>query len=136
METRSSTSLSSINSVPVDTTFDGLFSLLDRLKSDTSTLRDSMKRYSKRYIEVDLSEQLFEPRPSAKEWFKQKELPIPCDLESFFKVLFRQLAKERRICPRTRTVILNAEEAKLFALQPFFAYRWMDLLRQLPAVFH
>jgi len=131
-----SVSLSSLDSIPVEQEFDGLYQLLDTLKTESKALQVSMKTYSKRYFDIELSEQLFHPKPAAKAWFTANDLPIPCSLELFLKTLFSKMAKQRRMCPRTRTVLLNEEEAVLFGLQPLYAYKWMELLKQLPAVFH
>ncbi len=130
-----STSLSSLDSIPVEQEFDGLYKLLDTLKAETKTLQVSMKTYSKRYFDIELSEQLFYPKPAAKAWFTANDLPIPCSLEVFLKKLFSGMAKQRRMCPRTRTLLLNEEEAALFGLQPLYAYKWLELLKNLPAVF-
>jgi hypothetical protein len=131
-----SASLSSLDSIPVEQEFDGLYQLLDTLKGETKMLQTALKSYNKRYIEIELSEQSFHPKPAAKVWFLAHNLPIPCSLEVFLKALFSGMAKQRRMCPRTRTLILNEEEAALFGLQPLYAYKWLELLKSLPAVFH
>jgi hypothetical protein len=132
----SSASLSSLDSIPVEQEFDGLYKLLDTLKNDTKALQTSMKTYTKRYIDLELSEQVFQPKPTARAWFVAKDLPMPCSIELFLKTLFTDMAKQRRMCPKTRTVLLNDEEAALFSLQPSYAYKWMELLVKLPTVFH
>lgn len=132
----SSASLSSLDSIPVEQEFEGLYQLLDTLKKETKTLQTAMKGYNKRYIEIELSEQAFHPKPAANAWFLANDLPIPCSLEMFLKTLFSGMAKQRRMCPRTRTLFLNDEEANMFGLQPLYAYKWLELLKKLPAVFH
>lgn len=132
----SSASLSSLDSIPVEQEFDGLYQLLDTLKTESKMLHTAMKSYNKRYIEIELSEQSFHPKASAKAWFVANNLPIPCSLELFLKKLFSGMAKQRRMCPRTRTLLLNPDEAEMFGLQPFYAYKWLELLKSLPAVFH
>ena len=136
LEKMSSVSLSSLDSIPVEQEFEGLYQLLDTLKTETKGLQIAIKGYSKRYIEVELSEQTFSPKGNAKEWFVANDVPIPCTLEVFLKKLFSGMAKQRRMCPRTRTLLLTSEEAAMFGLQPNYAYKWMELLKQLPAVFH
>lgn len=131
----STASLSSLDSVSAEQTFEGLYKLLDTLKTDTKALQTNIKQYSKKYIEIELSEQQFEPRENAKDWFLKNNLPIPCALDVFLKKLFTDIAKQRRMCAKTRTLILSPEEAVLFGLQPLYAYRWMEVLKQLPAVF-
>lgn len=132
----STVSLSSLDSVSADQTFEGLYKLLEILKADTKVLQTNIKGYSKKYIEIDLSEQDFQPRENAKDWFLKNNLPIPCPLDVFLKKLFSTIAKERRMCAKTRTLILSPEEAVLFGLQSHYAYKWMELLKELPAVFH
>jgi hypothetical protein len=122
--------------VPVEQQFDGLYQLLDTLKNETKALQTTMKSYNKRYIEIDLGEQALTPKPHAKNWFLAHELPIPCGLELFLKTLFTGIAKQRRMCAKTRTLLLNEQEAALFELQPNTAYRWIELLMKLPSVFH
>lgn len=128
-------SLSSLDSAPVEQEFESLYRLLDTLKVESKTLHTNMKGYSKKYIELALSEQLLYPKESARAWFLANNLAIPCELHVFLKKLFSKMAKERRMCPRTRTLLLNQEEAALFGLHPLFAYKWMELLKELPAVF-
>jgi hypothetical protein len=131
----STTSLSSLDSAPVEQEFEGLYRLLDTLKVESKALQTNMKGYSKKYIEIDLSERLLYPKETAKAWFLANNVPIPCELHAFLKILFSKIAKERRMCPRTRTLILSHEEAALFGLQGLYAYKWMEVLRELPAVF-
>ena len=132
----STTSLSSLDSMSAEQTFEGLYKLLDTLKTDTKTLQTNIKGYSKKYIEVELSEQTFQPRENAKDWFVKNNLPIPCQLDVFLKKLFTDIAKQRRLCAKTRTLILSPEEAVLFGLRPFYAYKWIEVLKELPAVFY
>jgi hypothetical protein len=131
----STVSLSSLDSTPVEQEFEGLYRLLDILKVESKALQMNVKGYSKKYLEIDLSEQVLYPKESAKAWFLANNVPIPCELHVFLKKLFSKMAKERRMCPRTRTLFLSHEEAALFGLQALYAYKWMDVLKQLPAVF-
>lgn len=132
----STASLSSLDSVSAEKTFEGLYKLLDTLKTDTKALQANIKGYNKKYIEIELSEQEFQPRENAKDWFLKNNLPIPCQLDVFLKKFFTDIAKQRRMCAKTRTLILNPEEAALFGLQSHYAYKWMEVLKELPAVFY
>lgn len=131
----SAASISSIDSMSAQDTFDGLYDLFERLKKETMSLRDSMKQYTKQYMDVDLSEQLFEPKPHAKEWFIKRQLKTPCELETFLRKLFGEMGAQRRVDQKTRTLIMNEEEAALFGLTPNFAYRWIEVLSKIPNVF-
>lgn len=131
----SAASISSIDSMSAQDTFDGLYDLFERLKKETMTLRDTMKQYTKNYMDVDLSEQLFEPKPHAKEWFIKRDLKTPCDLETFLRKLFEEMGAQRRVDQKTRSLILNQEEAALFMLQPNYAYRWIEVLSKIPNIF-
>ncbi len=46
--------MSSLDSIPVEQEFDGLYKLLDTLKAESKALQVSMKTYSKRYFDVEL----------------------------------------------------------------------------------
>jgi hypothetical protein len=63
-------------------------------------------------------------------------METPCDLEEFLEKIFGELGAKRRVCHRTRTIILEDEEAALFQLRPNFAYKWMEILERLPVVFY
>lgn len=135
MSTRSQ-SLSSMDTPSFSETFQTIYSLLNKLQTDTTRVRDGLKSCSSRIMDRELNEQLLEPRPHAVAWFQKRRLQTPCELEDFMKVLFGELAAQRRICHRTRTLLLDNESAKIFGLKPDTIYKWMEFLEHLPKVFY
>lgn len=131
-----SQSLSTIDSVTASDSFDSMYLMLDRLKAETTSVRDNLKSCSRRIADVDLSEYLLEPRPHAVAWFKSRKMATPCDLEEFLGKVFQELGAKRRVCHRTRTIILDQESAALFQLEANFAYRWVEVLQKLPCIFY
>ena len=129
-------SLSSIESHSREGSFEAIYQLMTALKTDSSTLRERLKTFSKRIEEIPLQEKLLEPRPKAKKWFESHALQTPCELEEFLKVLFTEMGAQRRIDHKLRVMILNQEEATMFGLQPNHAYKWMEVLTRLPHVFY
>lgn len=117
-------------------TFESVYKLLNRLKEDTTKVRDSLKSCNRRIVEIPLGDRLLDPRPHAAEWFIKRKMEIPCDLEEFLEKLFGELAAKRLVCHRTRTIILTEEEAAIFKLQPNFIYKWIEILQRLPNVFY
>jgi hypothetical protein len=113
-----------------------MYGMLDRLKSETTAVRDGLKSCNRRITDVELSERLLDPRPHAISWFKAQKLETPCDLEDFLNTLFKGLAAKRRVCHRTRVLLLDEESAPLFGLQPNNAYKWIEVLERLPHVFY
>jgi hypothetical protein len=116
--------------------FQSIYSTLNRLKEEATAVRDGLKSCSKRIVEIPLGDRLLDPRPNAAAWFKARKLETPCDLEVFLETFFGELGAKRRICSKTRTLILNAEEAVLFEVQPNYVYRWIEILERLPKVFY
>lgn len=134
MSTRSQT-LSSIDTIPSADTFEVIYSLMNKLKEGTTQVRDGLKACNKRLVDVELEDCLFEPKPHAVAWFKKHKIETPCDLETFLKAIFSELGAKRRVCHRTRTILLEKEQADLFRLEPNEAYRWIEVLEKLPNVF-
>ncbi len=121
---RTSSSLSTLNAEDSETSqkiFEALYLTLERLKEDTTKIRDNLKSCKKRIQTADLSERLMDPKPHALAYFQKNSIPNPCTLEEFMTTLFGKIAKERRLCHRTRSLYLNEEEAKLFGLLPMNA---------------
>ena len=133
---RSTQSLSSLDSVSAAETFESIYLMLNRLKEETTSIRDSLKSCNKRIIEVPLGDRLLDPKPHAVQWFKKRNMETPCDLEDFLEKLFQEVAGKRRICHRTRTIILDKEQADLFELESNYVYRWIEVLQKLPRVFY
>lgn len=132
----SSQTLSSIDSIGSGEAFQSIYSLLNRLKEDTTTIRDGLKACNKRIVEIPFSERLLEPKPHAVAWFKKRQMETPCDLEDFLEKLFGELAVKRHICHKTRTLFLDKDEAKLFDVEPNTIYKWVEILERLPNVFY
>lgn len=136
MSRTTTTTLSSLETESAKETFESIYQLLTRLKDETTSVRNTLTKCSKKIDSTPLSERLLEPRPHAVSWFKKHSLETPCDLEEFLLLLFRNLAAKRLVCHRTRTILLGAEEAILFQLTPMFAYRWTEVIANLPKVFY
>ena len=132
----SRSTLTSIDSVSAAETFESIYTLLKRLKEDTTAVRDGLKSCNRRIVDVPLGDRLLDPKPHALAWFKQRKMETPCDLEEFLEKLFGELGAKRRVCHRTRTIVLTEEEAEIFQLQSNFVYRWIEILQRLPAVFY
>jgi hypothetical protein len=131
-----SRSLSSIDSIGANETFESIYALLNRLKEETTTVRDGLKACNKRIVDLPFCERLLEPKPHAVAWFKKHNMNTPCDLEDFLETLFSEIGAKRRVCHSTRTILLDKEEAKLFQLEPNYVYRWIEILEKLPNVFY
>lgn len=130
-------SLSSIDTLSQDGSFEAIYELMGKLKHDSITLRESLKSFSKRIEEIPLQEKRLEPKRNAKAWFdKHAELKTPCELEEFLVVLFTEMMGQKRIEHRLRVLILKDDEAKMFGLQANTAYRWCEVLMRLPNVFY
>lgn len=134
--TTTTTSLSSLDSESAKDTFESIYQLLTRLKDETTLVRNGLKGCSKKFEDISLGDRFLEPRPHALPWFKKHSLETPCDLEDFMTTLFSDIAARRHICHRTRTLILTREEAILFQVDANTAYRWIEVLSKLPAVFY
>ena len=89
---RSTQSLSSLDSVSAAETFESIYLMLNRLKEETTSIRDSLKSCNKRIIEVPLGDRLLDPKPHAVQWFKKRNMEMPCDLEDFLEKLFQEVA--------------------------------------------
>ena len=133
---RSTLSLSSMDSVGSPELFQSIYSTLNRLKEETTSVIDGLKAGNKRIVDIPLGDRLLDPRPNAMPWFKARKLETPCDMETFLETFFGELGAKRRICSKTRTLILNVEEAPVFQVEPNFVYRWIEILERLPKVFY
>jgi hypothetical protein len=131
-----SQTLSSIDSLSAAETFESIYLLMDKLKADTTAVRDGLKSCNRRIIDIELSERLLDPKPHATAWFKKRKMELPCDLEDFLERLFQEHGEKKRVCHRTRTIIIDEEAAVLFELKPNYAYRWLEVLQKLPVVFY
>jgi hypothetical protein len=132
----SRSTLSSMDTVSAAETFESIYTLLNRLKEDTTAVRDGLKSCNRRIVEVPLGDRLLDPKPHAVAWFKKRKMEMPCDLEEFLEKLFGELGAKRLVCHRTRTILLTEEEAAVFQLQPNFVYKWIEILQRLPTVFY
>jgi hypothetical protein len=132
----SRSTLSSMDSVGSPELFQSIYSTLNRLKEETTAVRDGLKACNKRIVEVPLGDRLLDPKPHALPWFKARKLETPCDLEVFLETFFGELGAKKRICSKTRTLLLNPEEATLFQLEPNYVYRWIEILERLPVIFY
>jgi hypothetical protein len=135
MSTESQT-ISSLDSISAADTFESIYSLMNKLKDGTTVVRDGLKGCHKRYADIELGDRLFSPKPHAAQWFTKQKLEVPCELDTFLKVLFNQLGEKRLVCHRTRTLILPKAEAELFQMNPNYAYRWIEVLQNLPNIFY
>ena len=135
----STTTLSTLNSENSETTekiFEGLYATMTQLKEDTVKIRDNLKSVKRRIQTADLSERLLDPKPHTNSYFLKYKIPNPCSVEEFMNILFSNIAKEKRLCHRTRTLYLTEEEAVLFHLKPRTAYKWLEVLQTIPNVFY
>lgn len=132
----SRSTLSSLNTLSAAETFESIYTMLNRLKEGTTSVRDGLKACNRRIVDLPLGERLLDPKPHAAPWFKKRKMETPCDLEEFLEKLFGELAAKRFVCHRTRTILLDEEAAELFQLQPRYIYRWFEILERLPTVFH
>lgn len=131
-----SQTLSSIDSLSAAETFESIYLLMDKLKADTTAVRDGLKSCNRRITDIELAERLLDPKPHAVAWFKKRKLEVPCDLEDFLERLFKEHSDKKRVCHRIRTIILDEEAAVLFQLQANYAYKWLEVLQKLPVVFY
>ena len=135
----SSSTLSTLNSENSETAekiFEGLYATMTRLKEDTTKIRDNLKSVKRRIQTADLSERLMDPKPHTNSYFEKNKIPNPCSIEEFMNILFSNIAREKRLCHRTRTLYLTEEEAILFNLKARNAYKWFEVLQAMPNVFY
>lgn len=133
-----SESVSSMDSHSRDGSFEVIYDLMKQLKGQTNSLTGSLHAFSKRIDEIPLQEKFLEPRPNAKKWFEAHKTLIerPCELDTFLKVLFDEMAKEMRIDTKLRVLMLNKNEAHMFGLKENALYKWNELLANIPNVFY
>lgn len=136
MSTTTLSTLNSENSETAEKVFEGLYATLMKLKEDTTKIRDNLKSVKKRIQTADLSERLLDPKPHANAYFLKYTIPNPCSIEEFMNILFSNIAKEKRLCHKTRTLYLTEEEADLFQLNARTAYKWLEVIQAMPNVFH
>ena len=135
MSTRSSASLESLDTPSREEILQQTAAMFETLKQHASELRDQLKSFQKKYVDVGLAERRFDPRPHAVSWFATRGLKTPCGVDEFLDDFAAVLAADCRICHSSRTVTLNEQEAHLFGL-PAGNYKWLELLIRLPSVFH
>jgi hypothetical protein len=135
MSVRSSASLESLDTPSREEIIQQTAALFETLKQHASELRDQLKSFQKRYVDVGLSERQFDPKPHAVPWFQARGLKTPCGLVEFLDDFVAVLAADCRICHSSRTVMLKDEEAQLFGLQAG-TYKWLEILIRLPTIFY
>lgn len=85
-------------------------------------------------VSLPLDEALLEPRPSTIEWLQKRKLPLKLTFADFFAKMLEE-HRDMRLDISTRSIIVNADAAKLFGVPTDTHVSILTILQKLPILF-
>ncbi len=84
-----------------------------------------------------LSETELRSKPVLRAWLKARDLPLDCSFQEFFQAFLDEHKQDYRLDLSDRTVLLNKDGCKLFAVEGKNVKLGIrDLLERLPLLYH